>query len=115
MQLAVLLTVSAFGSRLSYPSPRLERCSFVRFRVYPTAPQRASLARAFGSARVVYNDAVAARKHARREGLTYPATAQSSKSPITEAKRTPERAWLGPCPPVAVSCHRRPSRESSPL
>ncbi|WP_112133897.1 RNA-guided endonuclease InsQ/TnpB family protein [Glycomyces dulcitolivorans] len=66
-----------------------------RFRVYPTAPQRVSLARAFGSARVVYNDAVAARRHAHAEGLAYPTTAALSKQLITEAKRTAERSWLG--------------------
>jgi IS605 OrfB family transposase len=65
-----------------------------RYRVYPTAPQRVSLARAFGSARVVYNDAVAARKHAHADGLPYPTTAVLSKQLITEAKRTPERSWL---------------------
>ncbi|MCD0442924.1 transposase [Glycomyces sp. A-F 0318] len=65
-----------------------------RYRVYPTAPQRASLARAFGSARVVYNDAVAARRHAFAEGLAFPSTAALSKQLITEAKRTPKRSWL---------------------
>jgi IS605 OrfB family transposase len=65
-----------------------------RYRIYPTRPQRQSLARAFGCARVVYNDAVAARKSAHREGLPYPATTALSKALITDAKRTPERAWL---------------------
>ncbi len=65
-----------------------------RYRVYPTRPQRDALARAFGCARVVYNDAVAARKSAYREGLPYPATAALSKALITDAKGTPERAWL---------------------
>ncbi|WP_112141391.1 RNA-guided endonuclease InsQ/TnpB family protein [Glycomyces dulcitolivorans] len=66
-----------------------------RFRLYPTMPQRVSLARAFGSARVVFNDAVAARKHAHAEGLPYPTMAVLSKQLITEAKRTPGRSWLG--------------------
>ena len=65
-----------------------------RYRVYPTAPQRDALARAFGCARVVYNDAVAARQFAHAEGLDYPRTAVLSKQLITEAKRTPERVWL---------------------
>nr|WP_255672515.1 transposase [Glycomyces amatae] len=65
-----------------------------RYRIYPTAPQRQSLARSFGCARVVYNDAVAARKHAHREGLPYPATTALSKALITDAKHTTERAWL---------------------
>ncbi|WP_199037379.1 RNA-guided endonuclease InsQ/TnpB family protein [Glycomyces salinus] len=65
-----------------------------RFRLYPTGPQRAALARSFGCARVVYNDAVAARKRAHADGKPYPTTAALSKALITEAKRTPERAWL---------------------
>ncbi|WP_112134938.1 RNA-guided endonuclease InsQ/TnpB family protein [Glycomyces dulcitolivorans] len=65
-----------------------------RYRLYPTAPQRDALARAFGCARVVYNDAVAARKHAHREGLRYPSAGALSKALITEAKRHPDRAWL---------------------
>jgi putative transposase len=44
---------------------------------------------------VVFNDAVAARKHAHVEGLPYPSTAVLSRVLITEAKRTPGRVWLG--------------------
>lgn len=65
-----------------------------RFRVYPTRPQRAALARVFGSCRVVYNDAVAARKTAHAAGLPYPTKAVLSKTLITEAKQTEARAWL---------------------
>ncbi|WP_406376542.1 transposase [Streptomyces sp. NBC_00647] len=65
------------------------------FRLYPTAGQRAALARAFGCARVVYNDALRAREGARREGMPFPKTGDLSKTLITEAKQTPERAWLG--------------------
>jgi putative transposase len=43
---------------------------------------------------VVFNDVVAARKRAFTEGLPYPTKAMLSKALITEAKRTPERAWL---------------------
>ncbi len=43
---------------------------------------------------MVYNDAVAARKHAHAEGLPYPTASDLSKVLITEAKRTPERSWL---------------------
>ncbi|GAB3998254.1 hypothetical protein GCM10029992_23560 [Glycomyces albus] len=60
-----------------------------RYRVYPTRPQRQELARAFGCARVVYNDAVAARKRAHAAGMPYPTTAHLSKALITDAKRTP--------------------------
>ncbi|MEU1466493.1 RNA-guided endonuclease TnpB family protein, partial [Streptomyces sp. NPDC005727] len=39
------------------------------FRLYPSAGQRMALARAFGCARVVYNDALRARETTRSEGL----------------------------------------------
>jgi putative transposase len=52
------------------------------------------LARAFGCARVVSNDAVAAREAARREGQPYPTMGELSRTLITDAKRTPQRAWL---------------------
>ncbi|MDA1364197.1 RNA-guided endonuclease InsQ/TnpB family protein [Glycomyces algeriensis] len=65
-----------------------------RFRLYPTRPQRGALARVFGSCRVVFNDAVAARKLAHSEGLPYPTKALLSRALITEAKRSPKRAWL---------------------
>jgi putative transposase len=44
---------------------------------------------------VVFNDAVAARKAAFAAGDPYPSTAVLSKRLITQAKQTPERAWLG--------------------
>ncbi|MEV7211584.1 RNA-guided endonuclease TnpB family protein [Kitasatospora cineracea] len=65
------------------------------FRVYPTAGQCAALARAFGCARVVYNDALRAREAARAAGLPFPRVGDLSKALITGAKKTPERAWLG--------------------
>lgn len=64
------------------------------FRVYPTPGQRTLLARAFGCARVVYNDALAARETARQDGLPYVKDAELSKA-LTEVKKDPERAWLG--------------------
>ncbi|CAL9352757.1 hypothetical protein SUDANB140_00490 [Streptomyces sp. enrichment culture] len=65
------------------------------FRLYPGAGQRSALARAFGCARVVYNDALRTREAARSEGMPFPKTGDLSKALITEAKNTPERAWLG--------------------
>ncbi|MFF3349059.1 RNA-guided endonuclease InsQ/TnpB family protein [Streptomyces sp. NPDC002779] len=65
------------------------------FRLYPGAGQRVALARAFGCARVVYNDALRARERARSEGMPFPKTGDLSRALITEAKNTPERAWLG--------------------
>lgn len=65
-----------------------------RFRVYPTAPQRSALARVFGCVRVVYNDAVAARRRAYETGEPYPSGALLQRMLITEAKRTSRREWL---------------------
>ncbi|KAB1986370.1 RNA-guided endonuclease InsQ/TnpB family protein [Streptomyces triticiradicis] len=65
------------------------------FRLYPDAGQRTALARAFGCARVVFNDAVRVREDARRAGLVFPAAGELSRKLITEAKRTKERCWLG--------------------
>ena len=65
------------------------------FRLYPTAGQRISLARAFGCARTVFNDALRIRRDAHQAGQPWPKTGELSKQLITEAKRTPERAWLG--------------------
>ncbi|WP_034516557.1 RNA-guided endonuclease InsQ/TnpB family protein [Actinomadura rifamycini] len=64
------------------------------FRIYPTRGQQNALARAFGCARVVYNDALRAREEAREAGLPYVTAAELSAA-MTAAKRTPERAWLG--------------------
>lgn len=65
------------------------------FRLYPSAGQRVALARAFGCARVVYNDALYARETARAQGLPIPKLGELSRRLITEAKKSPERAWLG--------------------
>ncbi len=65
------------------------------FRVYPSAGQRTALAKAFGCARVVYNDALRARETAHSAGLPFLKTGDLSRTLITEAKQTPERAWLG--------------------
>ena len=64
-----------------------------RYRLYPAPGQAAALARAFGCARVVFNDALRARQQARAAGLPYPIDAELSRR-LTLAKHTPERAWL---------------------
>ena len=65
------------------------------FRLEPTTGQRQSLARAFGCARTVFNDALRIRKDAAHAaGLPYPTSGDLSKQVITWAKQTPERAWL---------------------
>ncbi|MFB7753654.1 RNA-guided endonuclease InsQ/TnpB family protein, partial [Streptomyces sp. NPDC056121] len=65
------------------------------FRLYPELGQRLALGRAFGCARVVFNDAVRARKDAHAAGLPYPKAAELSRTLVTRAKRTVERSWLG--------------------
>ncbi|MFD5159416.1 RNA-guided endonuclease InsQ/TnpB family protein [Streptomyces hawaiiensis] len=65
------------------------------FRLYPEPGQRTALARAFGRARVVFNDAVRAREDARAAGLPFPNAGELSKRLITRARHTPERCWLG--------------------
>ena len=64
------------------------------YRLYPTPDQRTALAKAFGCARVVFNDALRAREEAFAAGLPYVTDAELSAR-LTAAKATPERAWLG--------------------
>jgi putative transposase len=63
------------------------------YRLYPDAAQSEALARAFGCARVVFNDALAARQAVHAAGEPYITDAVLSAR-LTEAKGTPERAWL---------------------
>jgi putative transposase len=81
--------------------PRYERkidyggCVQLRYsyRLDPSPSQRTALARAFGCARVVFNDGLAARRAAFEAGESYLPDAELSKR-LTELKKTPERAWL---------------------
>ncbi|PIB03627.1 transposase, partial [Streptomyces sp. HG99] len=63
--------------------------------MYPDPGQRTALAKAFGCARVVFNDAVRAREDARKAGQPFPKAGELSTRLITEAKRTTGRSWLG--------------------
>ncbi|WP_405138535.1 RNA-guided endonuclease InsQ/TnpB family protein [Nocardia sp. NBC_01388] len=63
------------------------------FRLYPTVGQQEALTKAFGCARVVFNDAPRARRDARENNLPYLSDRELSQR-LTEAKKTPERAWL---------------------
>ena len=72
------------------------------FRVYPTTGQQIELARAFGCARVVFNDGLRLRQQAREAGEEYVSDGELSRRLITEAKLTPERAWLGEVSAVAL-------------
>jgi putative transposase len=64
-----------------------------RYRLDPSPAQRRALGRAFGCARVVFNDAIAARRAAHLAGAPSPTDAAMSRA-LTESKRTPEREWL---------------------
>lgn len=57
------------------------------FRVYPTPSQRTALAKAFGCARVVFNDGLRARQTAREQGLPYVSDGELSKQVITRDRR----------------------------
>jgi putative transposase len=72
-----------------------------RYRVYPTPGQAQALARAFGCARVVFNDSLAAREAAYLAGDKITDT-EVQRQVITLAKTTSERAWLGDAPSVAL-------------
>jgi putative transposase len=63
------------------------------YRLDPQPRHRSALGRAFGCARVVFNDALAARQQAQEAGLPFIADAELSGR-LTAAKATPERAWL---------------------
>ena len=64
------------------------------YRLYPTPGQQQALTRLFGCVRVVWNDALRARREAHKAGRPYITDAELSLR-LTAAKRTPERAFLG--------------------
>jgi IS605 OrfB family transposase len=107
------------GKCVAQPSPRIEpknlvcssptyfsdrtpgrvlRSVFVRlrynYRLYPTPGQRIALAKAFGCARVVFNDGLRVRQATHAAGLPYVKDADLQRQVITQAKKTTERAWL---------------------
>jgi putative transposase len=71
------------------------RCAApVQLPALPGPAQRAALARAFGCARVVFNDGLRLRQQAYAAGLPYVTNAELSAR-LTAAKAAPERVWLG--------------------
>jgi putative transposase len=82
--------VTIFGHEFEYAFNMQLRYNY---RLDPALRQRAALARAFGCARVVFNDALCARQDAFEAGLPYITDAALSAR-LTAAKATPERAWL---------------------
>jgi putative transposase len=63
------------------------------YRLDPWPRHRAAFAKAFGCARAVFNDGLAARQEARESGQRYITDAQLSAR-LTAAKATPQRTWL---------------------
>ena len=72
-----------------------------RYRIEPTQAQQAMLARTFGCARVVFNDALRCRDGAYRAGEKI-TPAEVQRRVITEAKTTPERGWMREVASVAL-------------
>jgi putative transposase len=65
------------------------------FRLYPTSGQQGSLARAFGCARVVFNDGLRARQEATGRGRAVRVGRRAVQACDHRGEATPERAWLG--------------------
>ncbi len=72
-----------------------------RYRLYPSPGQQQALARAFGCARVVYNDCLRLRDECYAAGGKISDT-DVQRRVVTLAKQTPERAWLGEVASVAL-------------
>ncbi|MET9227726.1 transposase [Lentzea sp. NPDC003310] len=72
-----------------------------RYRIEPTEPQKELLARTFGCARVVYNDAVRCREEAFRAGVKLTPT-DVQRQVITQAKTREDRSWLSEVASVAL-------------
>ena len=73
------------------------------YRLYPTPGQKTALAKAFGCARVVFNDALALSQGLHASGFDYPGGPALQRYCITRAKLTPERAWLSEVSNVPLS------------
>ena len=72
-----------------------------RYRIYPSPSQQQALARAFGCARVVYNDCLRLRDACHTAGEKIGDT-EVQRQVVTLAKLTPERAWLAEVASVAL-------------
>jgi putative transposase len=82
--------VPVFGHEFEYDfSMRLR----YNYRLYPAPGQQIALGKAFGCARVVFNDALRARETAHEAGECY-ITDREMSARLTAAKATPKRAFL---------------------
>src|SRR3981081_1788396 len=72
-----------------------------RYRIEPTPAPQQIVARVFGCARVVFNDALRVRDEAYRGGVKL-SDSEIQRRGITAAKTTEARAWLCEVPSVAL-------------
>src|ERR1700684_3343309 len=72
-----------------------------RYRAYPSPGQVMMLARTFGCARVVCNDALRLREQMHAAGEKVSGT-EVQRRVVTAAKKTAEREWLGEVASVAL-------------
>ena len=72
-----------------------------RYRLYPTPAQQQALARAFGCARVAFNDCLQLREECHAAGEKISDT-EVQRRVVTLAKLTDERRWLAEVPSVAL-------------
>jgi putative transposase len=84
------MAVAAFSYKFEYDFSMKLRYDY---RLDPWPRHRAALAKAFGCARVVYNDGLRAREALYEAGKPYLTDSQMSAR-LTAIKKTPERAWL---------------------
>jgi len=82
--------IAVFRSEIEYTIDMQLRYNY---RLDPWPRHRAAFAKAFGCARVVFNDGLHAREAAHQAGLPY-LTDRELSAQLTAAKATPERAWL---------------------
>jgi putative transposase len=88
------MSASAYVSMVGHETKYTERVQLrYNYRLYPSPGQRQALARAFGCARVVFNDGLRARQDAHAAGEPYITDAELSAR-LTAVKAAPERAWL---------------------
>ena len=73
-----------------------------QYRIEPSPGQRVMLARTFGCCRTVFNDALARRKADFEAGKPALSRSLLQKAVITDAKQSPERAWLAEVSSVAL-------------
>jgi len=73
-----------------------------QYRIEPSPGQRVMLARTFGCCRTVFNDALARRKADFEAGQPTLNRSLLQKAVITDAKQSPERAWLTEVSSVAL-------------